>query len=1729
VWEAGIGSCARVTLSANKGTCRQSIRQPAIIVCALTAFAVMATFHSAAQALGTTASTQVNAATNVPPRVAQAHRFLAKRGWPRNQSAAIPERPRSAQPAPQTSSSASTAIWQPLGPSAVISSNFSLVTGRISSIAIDPSDPTGNRVFLGTTGGGVWLSQNAGTSGSVVFTPLTDAPAAFNAVRYPSISVGAITVQPGGTGVVLAGTGDPNDALDSYYGAGILRSPDGGNTWTVMSHTADQMYSFQGEGFAGFAWSTVNPQLVVSAVSQAYEGTLVDAQLSGVSAAGLYYSADAGSTWTLATINDSPGQDVQGQLDMFAGPNGNSATAVIWNPVRQLFIAAVRFHGYYQSSDGIKWTRMTAQPGSGLTAKMCPTNPGGIGSIACPIFRGALAVNPLTGDTFAWTVDLNNQDQGLWQDSCSISSGTCSNQTVAFAQRWNTSLLETSTSLGAATIANGDYNLALAAVPAQQDTLLLAGANDLWRCSLAMGCSWRNTTSATSCMSAQVAPYQHALAWNLSNPQEVFIGNDSGLWRSTDAINESGSVCSPADASHFQNLNAGLGSLAEVESMSQIGNSPYTLMAGLGANGTAGVKSTTGPTTDWPQILSGEGGPVAIDPINPSNWYVNNSAGVSIYRCSQTENCTPSDFGSTPVVSYADVAGDAYTMTSPAPFIVDPLDSSQLLVGTCRLWRGPNNGSSWTGSNAISPILDGISGLGYCSGDALIRTIAAMPLSGGSEVIFVGMYAAQDGGAILAGHVLKATYDPAGSSMPVWHDLTLNPAVNDQVRLNYYGLDISSIFIDPHDATGNTVYLTVEGAEDSLHSIRTLYRTTDGGLHWAELTSNLPHSPANAIVIDLQDANTAYIATDEGVYSTRQVAACSNGPSNCWSVFGTGLPFAPVVQLSAAPAATSPNVLVAGTYGRGIWQTPLWTAGIQLTTASAQPTSLIFASQPVGTTSSAQIITLTNTGGIALAVTSISASTNFSETDNCENTAVNAGGSCAIHVSFTPGQTGNLTGQLTINANISGGQISISLSGVGTSSGLVTALPGSLGFGQVQTGTTSPALPVTVENAGSVAVPVTGVTVTPPFVLAVNGCGSSLAANGDCALSLTFAPTQAGAATGSLSLVDAAGTQTVALSGTGATAATDALSPTTLSFPDTASGQQSAAQNVTLTNSGDLALTSIGVTVGAGFQQSSTCGTQLTGHASCVISVVFAPTAIGSISGKLSVSDAIKTQTVALSGTGLQPPAIGVAPTQLSFSAQPVGQAALPITLSISNTGGAPMNNIGFQIAGQSSSSFSWSASTCGASLNSGSSCKVQVTFAPAAAGQLTATLIVTSSTLGVGAVQVPLIGIGQAASGITISPSQMTFTQPTLGQASAAQTATITNTSSAAASGIALSVPPSFSLVQNMCNATLAAGGSCSTGVVFTPTANGVVTGALTVSSSAFVTAATTSLAGIGGAAGSVQVQPASLAFPTTGVGGSSATQNVALANNGSLTLAGLTLSTSSGFQLGSTTCTSSLAIGASCTAQVAFSPSNAGQQTGNLTISSSNLAGPRQVPLSGMGFDFSVSSAGQSSQTVSSGQTASFTFNLATLSGSSGTFTFACSSLPSNSACTFNPASEVVSASATGSVTAQIATGLSPASAQNADRAPRSSSSRILFIAPGLFLLPLAFTRRRRNLLLITIIFLCSFAITSCAGAGGGGGGAPPSSSTNKNTPPGTYLVVVTATANGLSHKVTLTLTVD
>ncbi|HEY0306534.1 MAG TPA: hypothetical protein VGB94_00085, partial [Acidobacteriaceae bacterium] len=898
--------------------------------------------------------------------------------------------------------------WQPVGPAQVASIAYGSVTGRITGIAIDPADATGNTVYVATTGGGVWKSVNAaGPAASVVFAPLTDTLPVFNGTAaIASLSIGAISVQPGGTGVVLAGTGDPNDALDSYYGTGLLRSADDGLTWTLIVGSHDGVYgnhTFAGEGFAGFAWSTTTPGLVVAAVSQAADAAIVNATTDRASVHGLFYSNDSGVSWQIATLSDGS-LAIQSPQSGYSAWEGNAATSVVWNPVRQRFYAAVRFHGYYQSADGVSWTRLTNQPGTGLTTTNCPGNQNIAGSATCPILRGALAVNPVTGDTFAMTVDANNLDQGVWQDVCGRSGNNCSSSVVSFATKLPSAALETSVSNTA--IAQGSYNLVLTAVPSGTDTLLYAGTQDIFRCSLAAGCVWRNTTNLSNgcTTTAGVAPAQHAIAALATAAQPLlYFGNDGGLWRSTDGVNQQGTACNAADAGHFQNLNGAIGSLAEIVHFSNSTVDGNTLIAGLG---TLGTVATTAAATQiaWPQLTTSEGGYNAIDPANPLNWYLTTGAGASITLCPYGAACSPANIPAQPAISPSQTANDAALAT--VPFLLDPGLPSNLILGTCRIWRGPGSGGAlWSASNLLSGFLDGLPEPQCIAANGMVRSLAAGgAVAGGSsaqhagtEVIYAGFAGLLSGGAAKGGHIFTTTAANTATSATAWTDLWTSPVTNDpandksagNAQFNPGKFDISSIAVDAHDATGATVYATVMGFSGNGVSEPHVYRSTDGGAHWANISSNLPNAPATSILVDPDSANTVYVAMDTGVYATTAVSTCVTPTVNCWSVLGTGLPNAPVTQLAAVTGLAAGSVtglLRAGTYGRGIWQIPL------LTATTVQPTvpviqlsavSLTFAAQQAQTASVPQSITVTNTGTADLTVSQLAITGDFTETDNC--------------------------------------------------------------------------------------------------------------------------------------------------------------------------------------------------------------------------------------------------------------------------------------------------------------------------------------------------------------------------------------------------------------------------------------------------------------------------------------------------------------------------------------------------------------------------------------------------------------------------------------------------------------------------------------------------------------------------------------------------------------------------
>jgi hypothetical protein len=285
--------------------------------------------------------------------------------------------------------------------------DYHQVAGRATAVAIDPADPTGNTVYIGGAQSGVWKSTNAAnnTANSVMWAPVTDDQA--------TLSIGAIAIQPGNTDpaktVILAATGEANNSGDSYFGLGILRSTNAGGTWTLIPTANGGALSFSGLGGTRMAFSTTSGQTntVVAAMATSSEGIIDGAVTSGTTR-GLYTSLDAGQTWTYNALLDP------------AGPtDATSATSVVYNAAAGQFFAAVRYHGFYSSTDGAHWTRLALQPGGALlSTAACPAQATS-NNYACPIYRAEITAIPSRNEMYAWFISLSSTgspvDGGIWQ------------------------------------------------------------------------------------------------------------------------------------------------------------------------------------------------------------------------------------------------------------------------------------------------------------------------------------------------------------------------------------------------------------------------------------------------------------------------------------------------------------------------------------------------------------------------------------------------------------------------------------------------------------------------------------------------------------------------------------------------------------------------------------------------------------------------------------------------------------------------------------------------------------------------------------------------------------------------------------------------------------------------------------------------------------------------------------------------------------------------------------------------------------------------------------------------------------------------------------------------------------------------------------------------------------------------------------------------------------------
>jgi hypothetical protein len=495
------------------------------------------------------------------------------------------------------------------------------------------------------------------------------------------------------------------------------------------------------------------------------------------------------------------------------------------------------------------------------------------------------------------------------------------------------------------------------------------------------------------------------------------------------------------------------------------------------------------------------------------------------------------------------------------------------------------------------------------------------------------------------------------------------------------------------------------------------------------------------------------------------------------------------------------------------------------------------------------------------------------------------------------------------------------------------------------------------------------------------------------------------------------------------------LSSASLTFLFQAIGTSSASQSVTLTNTGDAALSISSVAATAGFAQTNNCGASVAIGAQCTLNITFSPTVAGAQSGTITITDsaALSPQVINVSGTGTGP-AVAFAPTSLPFDAQLVNSTSAAQTVTVTNMGDA----------------------------------------------NLTFTAIGTTGPFAI------------ATSGTTCSTSS-----------------------------------------------PLAASGSCTVAVTFTPTSVGTASGSLSFTDNAGNSPQTVGLTGTG--TGAVVGLSAPPTFPSEPVGTTSPAQTVAVTNTGNANLTFTTIGVTGPFAIAAsgTTCSTSSPVAASgsCTVALTFTPTAEGAASGTLSLTDNASGSPQTVSLTATGQDFSlaVATGSSSSATVSPGGTATYTITATAIGGFNQSVTLSCSGAPSEASCQLSQASVTPSSSGT-PVTVTVTT---TAPSVTAPRPRPLAPTRPFTPWPGtlamlaLLLAGVAWavrnwgqpgaSRVRTAFVALALGMLLALVMAAC------GGGAPSA----PGTPPGTYTITVTGSSgsgsSALSHSVKLTLTVS
>ena len=344
----------------------------------------------------------------------------------------------------------------------------------------------------------------------------------------------------------------------------------------------------------------------------------------------------------------------------------------------------------------------------------------------------------------------------------------------------------------------------------------------------------------------------HALYIDPADPDRLVLGNDGGVYISYDG----------GDNWDFR----GNFPITQFYACEIDFQNPQRLLGGAQDNGT--WRTLTGALDDYEHIFGGDGFQPAVNPVDPNYVYaefqygglgVSTNGGISF-----------------------DYVGNQITTRKNwnMPVLLDPADPSIVYGASERLWRSANYGFTWV---PISPDLTkGPTGgnLVYAS----ITTIAVSPQN--SEVIWVGT----DDGNVQVSANDGTTWVKVSDNLPVrW---------------------VTRVVADPNDEL--TAYVTFSGYRYNEY-LPHVFKTTDLGATWEDISGNLPEAPANDLIVDPAIPGRLFLATDVGVFET-----LDDGGN--WTIMAPGIPAVPVTDLDFHPLE---RILVTATYGRSFYKTAL--------------------------------------------------------------------------------------------------------------------------------------------------------------------------------------------------------------------------------------------------------------------------------------------------------------------------------------------------------------------------------------------------------------------------------------------------------------------------------------------------------------------------------------------------------------------------------------------------------------------------------------------------------------------------------------------------------------------------------------------------------------------------------------------------------------------------------------